>query len=155
MSTVKYLSSFEIQQPAEVLFPLFSAEGEKLWVPGWDYENVTGTNGPYEDYIFLTNTHDHGSTKAIWLVKRYEPETFFIQFYKVEPEDKVGVITVRCIPLSDDLTKVEVIYKYKGLSEKGDEFIDNFTSKQYKSFISEWESLLIDYFAKNTDKRSR
>ncbi len=97
MSSVKHSEKFKIDQPIEILFPLFSAEGEKLWVPGWDYENIMGSNDLHEDYIFLTKNHDHASTDAIWLVKRYEPESFLVQFYKVEPEDKVGVITVQCI----------------------------------------------------------
>ena len=40
MSQVKRTASFEIDQPVAELFPLFSAEGEKSWVPGWEYENV-------------------------------------------------------------------------------------------------------------------
>ena len=40
MATIRHQMSFQINQPAEELFPLFSAEGEKLWVPGWDYENI-------------------------------------------------------------------------------------------------------------------
>jgi len=125
---------------------LFSAEGERLWVPGWDYENIMGSNDLHEDYIFLTKNYDHASTDAIWLVKRYDPESFFVQFYKIEPEDKVGVITVQCVQIDKCLTEVEVTYEYTGLSEKGNEFIDTFTSVQYKEFIGEWNSLLINYF---------
>jgi len=146
MSSVKHSEKFRIDQPIETLFPLFSAEGEKLWVPGWDYENIMGSNDLHEDYIFLTKNHDHASTDAIWLVKRYDPESFLVQFYKVEPEDKVGVITVQCIQIDKRLTEVEVTYEYTGLSEKGDEFIDGFTSTQYKEFIGEWNSLLVSYF---------
>jgi hypothetical protein len=40
MSISKVIKKYKI---IEILFPLFSAEGEKLWVPGWDYENVMGT----------------------------------------------------------------------------------------------------------------
>ena len=43
MRTVKHTAAFQISQPIKILFPLFSAEGEKLWVPGWDYENVMGS----------------------------------------------------------------------------------------------------------------
>ena len=146
MSSVKHSEKFRIDQPIETLFPLFSAEGEKLWVPGWDYENIMGSNDLHEDYIFLTKNHDHASTDAIWLVKRYDPESFLVQFYKVEPEDKVGVITVQCIQIDKRLTEVEVTYEYTGLSEKGDEFVDGFTSTQYKEFIGEWNSLLVSYF---------
>jgi hypothetical protein len=146
MSSVKHSEKFRIDQPIETIFPLFSAEGEKLWVPGWDYENIMGSNDLHEDYIFLTKNHDHASTDAIWLVKRHDPESFLVQFYKVEPEDKVGVITVQCIQIDKRLTEVEVTYEYTGLSEKGDEFVDGFTSTQYKEFIGEWNSLLVSYF---------
>ena len=146
MSSVKHSEKFRIDQPIETLFPLFSAEGEKLWVPGWDYENIMHSIDLHEDYIFLTKNHDHASTDAIWLVKRYDPESFLVQFYKVEPEDKVGVITVQCIQIDKRLTEVEVTYEYTGLSEKGDEFVDGFTSTQYKEFIGEWNSLLVSYF---------
>lgn len=146
MSSIKHTVDFQISQPIEVLFPLFSAEGEKLWVPGWDYENVMGSNALHEDYIFLTKNHDHASTDAIWLTKQYRPDSYFVQFYKVEPEDKVGIITVQCRKIADFQTQVEVSYEYIGLSNKGDEFIEKFTSSEYKKFISEWESLLVSYF---------
>ena len=69
MSSVKHSKKISINQPIEILFPLFSAEGEKLWVPGWDYENVMGSTDLHEDYIFLTKTDAHAATDAIWLVK--------------------------------------------------------------------------------------
>ena len=51
--------------PIAELFPLFSPEGEKLWVPGWDYENIMGTTALSEDYVFLTKIHDHATRDAI------------------------------------------------------------------------------------------
>jgi hypothetical protein len=146
MSTIKHSADFSIDQPIEIMFPLFSAEGEKLWLPGWDYENIMGSSKLHEDYIFLTKKHDHASTGAIWLVKRYEPETYFVQFYKVEPEDKVGIVTVQCRKLTEISTQVEVSYEYIGLSEKGNEFIEGFTSNEYEAFIGEWNNLLVSYF---------
>ncbi len=146
MSTTKHTANFQIDQPINIVFPLFSAEGEKLWVPGWEYENIMGSTELHEDYVFLTQNHDHASTKAIWLVKRYEPESWFVEFYKVEPGDKVGTIGVRCSGIAECLTEVEVSYKYTGLSEKGDEFIRGFTFIEYEKFIAEWKRLLIKYF---------
>ena len=100
----------------------------------------------HEDYIFLTKNHDHASTDAIWLVKRYDPESYLVQFYKVEPEDKVGVITVQCTLIDKSRTEVEVTYEYIGLSARGNEFIAGFTPALYKEFIGEWNSLLLIYF---------
>ena len=146
MSSAKHSKKFIINQPIEVLFPLFSAEGEKLWVPGWDYENVMGSTDLHEDYIFLTQNHDHASSNAIWLVKRYDPIAHFVQFYKVEPEAKVGIISVQCLQINKSKTEVEVTYHYIGIGEKGNEFIKQFTSEEYTKFIDEWEKLLLIYF---------
>jgi hypothetical protein len=146
MSTVKHSKKFKINQPIEILFPLFSAEGEKLWVPDWDYENIMGSTDLHEDYIFITKAHDHASTDAIWLIKKYDPDSYFVQFYKVEPKDKIGVITVQCIEVEKSITEVNVAYQYTGLSDKGNEFIIAFDSAHYEEFINEWESLLNTYF---------
>lgn len=146
MNQVKHTEHFRIAQPAEVLFPLFSAEGERHWVPGWDYENILGTTGLHEDYVFLTRSHDHEAGDAIWLVKRYEPDSHFVQFYKVEPGEKVGIVSVECIPISGTETRVCVSYQYIALSGSGREFIANFTSDKYREFIGKWKQLLEQYF---------
>lgn len=146
MHSIQHTAAFEISQPVDILFPLFSPEGEKHWVPGWDYENIMGTAELSEDYVFLTNGHDHASARAIWLVKRYQPESHFVQFYKVEPEDKVGVVTVRCSGLGEGKTQVEVSYEYIALSEKGRNFIEGFTEASYREYIGEWRELLGKYF---------
>lgn len=90
--------------------------------------------------------HDHASTDAIWLVKKYDHKEYCVQFYKIEPEDKIGIIEVSCTQLNKTHTKVQVTYEYIGLSEKGNMFIASFTSSGYKIFIAEWEDLLVTYF---------
>lgn len=128
------------------LFPLFSPEGEKYWVPSWDYENVMGTTELSEDYVFLTKTHDHGTTDAIWVVKKYDPQSHLVQFYKIEPEDKIAVVTVKFTELEAERTKVQVTYKYMALSATGEMFISEFSESAYEEFIGEWQTLLSNYF---------
>ena len=148
VNSVNHTETFRIDQPAETLFPLFSAEGEKLWVPGWDYENISGSDGMHEDFIFLTKSHDHSShdEDTIWLVKSYDPDRYYVQFYRVEPGEKVGLVTVRCIEVDLSTTDVEVTYEYTALSEIGTKFLEDFTSDHYKKFISGWKTHLLHYF---------
>ena len=146
MSRVKHTERFEIGQPVERLFPLFSAEGETLWVPGWTYENVMGGTDLHEDYVFLTRAHDHSSTDAVWIVKRYEPEEYLVEFYRVEPGDKLGVVSVQCFGQSDTVSKVEVSYEYIALSESGEAFVREFSAEVFDEYIREWKTLLEAYF---------
>ena len=146
MKSFTHTHSFAIAVSVSRLFPLFSPEGEKLWVPGWDYDNVMGTIELYEDYVFMTFNHDHGSTEAVWIVKRFDPESYFVQFYKVEPADKIGVITVQCKELEPEKTGVQVTYKYIPLSVSGEMFVSTFTEVSYRKFIDDWQTLLESYF---------
>lgn len=147
MKSVSHSKSFELEHPVEKVFPLFSPEGEKRWVPGWDYENVMGSIELSEDYVFLTKDHDHGMAEAIWLVKRYEPESYLVEFYKIEPGHKVGVVTVKCAAPGGRTTRVTVTYKYVALSAEGEAFIAAFDEPTYASFIGEWRELLASYLA--------
>ena len=146
MKSVCHTKAFEMAYPVAELFPLFSPEGEKHWAPGWDYENVMGTTELCEDYVFLTKSHDHGTTEAIWIVKKYDSTSHFVQFYKIEPQDKIGVVTVKCTELGAERTRVEVTYKYVALSATGELFVSEFSERAYEDFIGEWQTLLANYF---------
>ena len=146
MTTVEHSAGFVLPYPMEDVFPLFTPEGEKLWAPGWDYHNLMGTTELSEDYVFLTHVHDHAGGQAIWLVKRYAPEEGLVTYYRVEPGDKVGVVTVQCAALNEGGTRVQVIYRYIPLSEKGQAFVDGYTPETHRDFIAHWEELLIAYF---------
>ena len=146
MNSTYRTNSFEISVPVGDLFPLFSPEGEKLWVPGWDYQNVMGTTELSEDYVFLTTTHDHNAKRAIWIVKSFDPDLYSVQFYRVEPEEKVGVVSVVCTELESAKTRVQVTYKYTALSAAGEKFIAEFSAERYAAFIDEWRVLLLARF---------
>lgn len=159
MKTVHHTKTFEMPLPVSELFPLFSPEGETYWVPGWDYENVMGTTELSEDYVFLTKSHDHASADAIWVVKTYDPPKHFIQFYKIEPQEKIGLISVECTKLGPERTHIRVTYKYTALSESGEAFIAGFDEAAYEEFMDEWQQLLSNYFndkvRKTHPKRTR
>ena len=146
MKSITHSRAFEMLVPVAELFRLFSPEGEKSWVPGWDYENVMGMTELSEDYVFLTRKHDHGTRDAIWIIKKYDPKSHVVQYYKIEPDEKIGVVTVECMELEAERTKVQVTYKYLALSATGEKFVSEFSEDVYDKFIGEWQKLLLNYF---------
>jgi hypothetical protein len=141
MKSISHSKTFEIAQPVSEVFPLY-------WVPGWYYENVMGTTDLCEDYVFLTQTHDHRSAPAIWIVKKYDPEMHFVEYYKIEPGEKIGVVGVHCIKKETKRTSIRVTYKYIALSSQAEKFVSEFSEDVYGKFIAEWHTLLTDYFNK-------
>ena len=149
MKSVSHTKSFEITQPVDKMFPLFTPEGEKLWVPDWDYKNIMGTTDLCENYVFLTKTHNHPSSDAIWIIKKYDPDIHYVQYYKIEPVDKIGVVTVECRKVGESRTRVEVTYKYVALSTAGEKFLSAFSFRAYEAYIGNWKKMLLNYFRSN------
>ena len=149
---VSHSEEFLLERDISYVFALFSPEGEKLWAPGWNYTNLLGSIELEPDYVFLTDTHDHKSAQAIWIVSGYDPDKHYVSYYKVEPGQKVGKVVVECFEQSRTSTLVRVAYKYIGLSDSGNRFVASFTKEAYKEFITEWRSRLHDFLHKNLYK---
>jgi len=147
---VSHSEEFSLEKDIATVFPLFTPEGEKLWAPGWTYTNLIGSVELKPDYVFLTDTHDHKSTQAIWIVSDYNADKHYVSYYKIEPEQKVGKITVQCFEQSPSATRVRVTYKYIGLSDLGNQFVAGFTKEVFSEFINGWRILLNDYFEKQS-----
>lgn len=145
---VSHSEEFLLEKDAATVFPLFTPEGEKLWAPGWSYTNLIGSAELKPDDVFLTDTHDHKSTQAIWIVSDYDANQHYVSYYKIEPEQKIGKITVQCFEQSPSATRVRVTYKYTSLSASGNQFVAGFTKEVFSEFIGTWRSLLRDYFGK-------
>ena len=146
---VSHSEEFSLGRDISHVFPLFSPEGEKLWAPGWNYTNLLGSIELGPDYVFLTDTHDHKSAQAIWIVSGYDPARHYVSYYKVEPGQKVGKIVVQCFERGRTSTLVKVTYKYIGLSDSGNRFVETFSKEAYKEFIGEWRLLLHDFLQKD------
>jgi hypothetical protein len=111
-------------------------------VPGWDYDSPLGAGVLHEDYVFLTRSHTHAATDAIWLVKCYRPDRHRVQYYKIEPGEKVGLVTVQCWALDGDHTHVQVTYRYTALGEGGRRFVEELSTGAYGKMIDEWAARL-------------
>ena len=80
----------------------------------------------------------------------YNADKHYVSYYKIEPEQKVGKITVQCFEQSPSATRVRVTYKYIGLSDLGNQFVAGFTKEVFSEFINGWRILLNDYFEKQS-----
>ena len=147
--SVSHTAEFEINQPDSSRLSAFQPLREKsCGLRAGTMKTSWGRTVCNEDYLFLTRTHDHAANEAIWIVKKYEPEAHRVQYYKIEPGEKVGIIEVKCAQSGSRSSRVRVTYKYIGLSESGNRFVARFTKKDYNAFIEDWKRLIEAYFAK-------
>ena len=130
----------------ENLFHLFTPEGEKKWAEGWDFTPVfPSTREVEENMVFTTAAHDHGQMDAIWIITRYEPMAYSIEYQRIEPGMKIGRIHVRLTETPPGRTSATVEYVYTALSQEGNEFVEGFSEIGYQHFIQLWQNAIHHY----------
>lgn len=133
------------------VFPLFSPEGERGWVPGWDPELLHPPGAVWEEgQIFRTREE---SEEAVWLVTRLDRERWSVEYHRVHPERYVARISVACRPLPDGRTEVSTIYSFVGLSEAGNREIDTMTQQTYDEKMSRWSEWVARHLAGRQRRR--
>jgi hypothetical protein len=109
--------------PPQEAIELFTAEGERRWVDGWDPAYPAGPQGP----VFLT----HGT---VWVVVDAGP--LHRRYARVTPGDRAGTVEVRCRAAQAG-TEAEVVYDVTALSGDLAEF-----ERAYPDMLAEWERLI-------------
>lgn len=137
--------SFHLDASCHRVFPLFTAEGEKLWAPGWDPEMLSGDRE--RGSVFRTVSHKD-SRETVWIVTGYDPERFKVSYARIAQGSNIGLVDVACTP-SGDGAEIAVRYTLTGLNPDGRTFVDTFLSDQhYADFIEEWRVALVAALAK-------
>jgi hypothetical protein len=137
--SVQHSGTFYVDAPPWHAFRLFTAPGERLWVPGWEATYPGGGDGRERGAVWLTG---HNGEQTIWVVIDYDPDAFHARYARVTPGSRAGTVEVRLRPDDDGGSTVEVTYVLTGLSEHGDEVLAGFDEASYADMMHEWERLI-------------
>ena len=76
--------TFRVKAPPAQVFPLLCPVREYDWIDGWDCTMIYTESGIAEkDCLFQTVLDGH--EPVIWIVSRYEPNNFLIEFINICP----------------------------------------------------------------------
>lgn len=119
-------------------FPLFTPEGERAWVPGWDPEPVHAPEGSLsrDGTVFRTT---HGDEETVWLVQRIDPAQGAADYVRITPGNRLGTVHVRCADDGEGGTVVEVGYRLTALSQAGEEALEAITPERFDADIRGWQ----------------
>ena len=111
--------------PTAQAFPLFSAEGERRWVAGWDpcYLHPV-ESGAGEGVVF--QTAKKGAGTATWVQTRHEPATGLASFVYVVPDHHAAMVDVGVSADGEGRSRASVTYRMTSLSSDGDDFVRAF-----------------------------
>ncbi|MEI7810792.1 MAG: hypothetical protein WCJ01_00040 [Ignavibacteria bacterium] len=147
---IKRTFTQKINSTPDKIFPLLCPEREKDWLDGWSYDMIYSESGFAENgAIFKTR---YGETvDTIWIVTKYDKELGIIEFVRMTWDVVVVNISFRLEAVNDTVTDIHVEYIFTSITEKGNEFIEGSSSRQFLEMMKWWEKSL-NYFIMTGNK---
>ena len=135
---VSRTQTIELIAPPSHVFPLFNYMHQEKWSPDWEYQLIYSPNGDVvEGSVFKTKRERHLET--IWTVIKYDRERYQIEYLRLNPQTKLGVIQIYCEDNFDGTTTTKITYAFTSLSEKGNDYIKTFSPQHFYRWMKSWE----------------
>ena len=126
--------SFRLEAPLARVFPLFTAEGERSWAPGWEPLMLSGAVERGSAF----STRAHSGIETTWIVADYRPAEGKVSYARLAQGSNIGLVDVTCTEEGGG-TIVTVRYTLTGVSEQGRAFVSEFLEAgHYTRMIEEW-----------------
>ncbi|HSX62566.1 MAG TPA: hypothetical protein VLF18_20475 [Tahibacter sp.] len=139
MTTMSAESGFELGLSADDALPLFTAQGERRWVPGWEPEMV-GDGGPGSAFVTRMN-----GTETSWVVIDYDVARGIARYARWVAGVQAGLVEVRCAPLAADRCAVRVRYALTPLSPESVAAVAGFLEPdRFAGSIAGWKRLIVE-----------
>ena len=134
-SPATQVRSFRLDAPLARVFPLFTAEGERDWAPGWEPTVLSGAEERGSAFV----TRGHTGIVTTWIVTDYRPSEGRVSYARLAQDSNIGLVDVICTPAEGGGTVVSVRYTLTGVSEQGRAFVRQFLEPEhYSRMIEEW-----------------
>ena len=135
-TTIECCGRVRVPLRADAAIHLFTPEGERDWVPGWDPAYPVGDGRELAPGLVFETASAAGRTT--WVVIRSEPRE--VAYGRVLPGDHAGTVAVRCEPDGDGAV-AHVTYHLTALGLDGARRLAEFEA-EYPRFMTVWEELI-------------
>ncbi|HET6763341.1 MAG TPA: SRPBCC family protein [Longimicrobiaceae bacterium] len=132
--------------PPEDAMPLFTPEGERAWVPGWNPVHRHPADGTLvAGGVFVTAAA--GEPETVWMVVHHDAQALEVDYARVTPGIRTGIVRVACAPDADGGAVATVTYAMTALSPAGNEMLARFTEEHFAAMMAEWEQAIARHLA--------
>src|SRR5262245_51204486 len=136
--------SFRLDAPLARVMPLFTAEGERDWAPGWEPTILSGDVERGSAFV----TRAASGIETTWIVADYRPAEGRVSYARLAQGSNIGLVDVTCVE-ADGGTVVSVRYTLTGVSDAGRAFVREFLEPgHYAAMIEDWRTFTSAALAK-------
>ena len=139
---VSRTGSFDLPCSADAALPLFSPEGERHWVKGWNPQPVFP-----ETIEFRRNTvfrHGGDEEEAVWTIIDADRETHRAEYVRVATSSHTAHILVAIEPLASDRCRVTVSYTITAFGAHRKHLLDAFSEAAYAARMINWQRQIME-----------
>lgn len=147
---IKRTYTQKINSTPEKIFPLLCPQREKDWLDGWNYEMIYSESGLAEDGAIFKTKHE-SDVDTIWVVTKHDKENLCVEFVRMTWEVLVTKINMQLEPVTEELTNLHIEYVFTSITEKGNEFIEGNSARQFLDMMKWWEKSL-NYYLETGNK---
>ena len=134
--------SFKLSLPPAQAFDLFTAEGERRWVAGWDPTIISACGALEPGAVFLT---DHGGEATIWTVnaadRPSDHSTGRLHYSRVSPGRRAGTVEVRIEPAGSG-SRIHVAYDLTVLGPDGEAAVAAMDEPGFAAMMGDWKGMI-------------
>jgi hypothetical protein len=125
---------FELPIRAADAIDLFTPEGERRWVPGWNPTYPTGDVSESPGTVFTTS---HGTIDTVWLIEEINRTQHTSAYARITPGHHAGTVRVHCDDQPGDRCVVTVVYDMTALSPSHPEALDSYDEDSFTAMMNE------------------
>lgn len=130
--------SFTLPIRPNEAFELFTAEGERRWVEGWEPVVLSDCGALKPGALFLT---DHGGEQTVWTVIEVDRLAGRLLYSRVSPGRRAGTVGVRLADDGDG-TRVHVAYDITALGAEGEPAVASMDAAGFAAMLADWKRLI-------------
>jgi hypothetical protein len=138
LASITCHGAFEIPVRVERAGELFTPEGERAWVEGWDphYPNPEADRSA-AGTVFVTDRH---GTETTWVITAVERSA--IRYARFDARGIVAAVEVDWAATSPEATRVEVVYRLTAVNESVRSELASFAAN-YDAYLASWREAII------------
>ncbi len=127
-----------LHAPPDKVFPLFGPVREAEWADGWNPVVVYSDSPLAEEEGAVFTTPNPGEADTIWIITRYDPAAYHIEYARITPGSTAVRIVIDCEAAPGGSTTARVTYHITTLGEAGQRFID----LHYPNMMAHWQEAI-------------
>jgi hypothetical protein len=140
--------SFDLDCDTDTAFPLFSPEGEREWVGGWNPKPM------FPDQILFgrDTVFREGTPEAIWTIVDVDWQTHRAEYVRLAPASHSAHIIVKVEPEESRRSHVVVSYTVTVFGEDQARLLEAFSEHAYSAKMRDWRQRITRCLA---DRKTR